>query len=719
MPANRDTKEFPLTFEKGLVTEVEDSTLDMGQSASLLNWEPAANGVLRARNAWSTISKTGLPSAPYSVRGFGAIASADLTAAPSTEITFSNLGASANPDISSVSTAASFANTSWTPPSVGLIIVYARSFRSGGGDPNTPTMSGNNLTWVQIATALNATSNHRITLFAANASGSTTGVTTIDFAAQNQDGCRASFMLATNVDLTGGVAAAFVQAPTGSATGTSASITLAAAANAANRPISGWAVSGSVSFTPRTNWTEMDELGGAGHHESQYRADAFETTASATWGGSSQDWVGIAAELKSIPTPPPIPGAISFYVTLALAINATTYNVYRIRRDEIASGLWELLDTVTDSTNTNAWVTLAQGAGKVVWTSSTMSQPRSIDLSTLVASNVSDLSGKAGRSSAYHKDRLFIGGSGLIPGRLYFSNIGVPTTFTTATDYLDIGGDDGEAIQDVISVEGLLLVCKVNRLYLISGSGIESFFVNELPGGSAAGGRPAIRTPYGTIVAGADDIWVVQGGGVDPMSRPLGSGYGITGNVSTAYGQDTVLISDSATGNVWRVNLITGAWGEESVGFGGTERIYHLFSLNGRLYYGTDGGVDQVGGQRKLADARTYDATSIGTTFRASTGKMSMMGPQYKYSPLHLFVQLRNHEPTKPNVITLTVATNLGEQPPIPKTVTQAVQRERIDIGADKGVEWLQVSYECHSSPTAGSIDVEKGVLTVILEEGR
>jgi hypothetical protein len=209
---------------------------------------------------------------------------------------FSNLGVSANPDISSTSTLSSFANSSWSPPSSGLIAVFVRSFRSGGGDPNVPTISGNGLTWVQIATVSNGT--HRLTLFGADASGSTTGATTVSFAGQNQDGCKAFFMLLDDADLSGGVAAAFVQAPTGSATDTSASITLAAAGNSVNRPISGWAVAGSVSFTPRTDWTEMDEITGTGHLETQYRSDAFDTAASATWGGSSQNWVGIAAEVK-------------------------------------------------------------------------------------------------------------------------------------------------------------------------------------------------------------------------------------------------------------------------------------------------------------------------------------------------------------------------------------------------------------------------------------
>ena len=66
-------KELPITFEKGLVTEIEESLLDIGQASELLNWEPAANGALRTRNAWSAISKLGLPSS-YNVRGFGSVA---------------------------------------------------------------------------------------------------------------------------------------------------------------------------------------------------------------------------------------------------------------------------------------------------------------------------------------------------------------------------------------------------------------------------------------------------------------------------------------------------------------------------------------------------------------------------------------------------------------------------------------------------------------------
>src|SRR5688572_25793135 len=89
-------------------------------------------------------------------------------------LAFSNLGASANPDINSGTDAASYANTSWTPPTSGLIKVAVWSREAAG--PNQPTISGNNLTWTAIATVV-ASTVHRLTLFGANASGSSAGVT--------------------------------------------------------------------------------------------------------------------------------------------------------------------------------------------------------------------------------------------------------------------------------------------------------------------------------------------------------------------------------------------------------------------------------------------------------------------------------------------------------------------------------------------------------------
>ena len=214
-------------------------------------------------------------------------------------IGFANLGVSANPDINSSTDASSYVNTSWTPPTAGLIICFVVSRTGACG--NVPTVSGNSLTWVQIATiCVGATAARRITLFGADAAGATTGATTIDFAAETQQSCTASFFQATAIDLSGGVAAAFVQTATNSGTATSGSVTLAAAGHADNRPIAMFTHRANQATVPDAAWTEVDDLAGSAPirgSETQWDADGFQN-ASASWVTSS-DWVGMAAELKA------------------------------------------------------------------------------------------------------------------------------------------------------------------------------------------------------------------------------------------------------------------------------------------------------------------------------------------------------------------------------------------------------------------------------------
>jgi hypothetical protein len=212
-------------------------------------------------------------------------------------VTFSNLGASAAPDFASGTDATSYANAAWTPPTSGLIICTVYSRKSGGGTPTTPTMSGNGITWTQIATVGNST--HRLTMFGANGSGSSNGATTVSFGAETQDFMHANFMSATGVDLTGSVAAAFVQAPSGSGTDISASITLAAAGSSSNRPFAAFSLSTTPGMFARAGWTPADDQAiFTAESQTQYRSDTFETTASDTWDGIGRTWVGIATELK-------------------------------------------------------------------------------------------------------------------------------------------------------------------------------------------------------------------------------------------------------------------------------------------------------------------------------------------------------------------------------------------------------------------------------------
>jgi hypothetical protein len=221
-------------------------------------------------------------------------------------ISFSNLGNSvglgtngaANPDINDPTNLTEYTTSSWTPPSSGLIIVAVWTRESGGAP--FPTISGNSLTWTSIKTYA-YDSIYGLAIFGANASGSSTGITTITYASSPAAGF-ISFFSATGVDLSGGVAAAFVQTPTNSgAAATSGSVTLSAAGDANNRPIAVFEHHANEATTHRTNWTEGDDMHGDGPDRAlhtQYRSDAFETTASASW-STSTNWGCIAAELKA------------------------------------------------------------------------------------------------------------------------------------------------------------------------------------------------------------------------------------------------------------------------------------------------------------------------------------------------------------------------------------------------------------------------------------
>lgn len=224
-------------------------------------------------------------------------------------IAFANLGDSSvfgttvNPDFTIGTDAASYANTSWTPPTSDLICLVVYNTKATAADAVT-SVTGNGITWTSIASAtFGAGSIKRLTLFGANGSGSSAGITTISFGANTQTGCNASFFQATGVDLTGGVVAAFVQSPVvnAGAAATTGSVTLAAAGNAANRPIAAFGSAANETITGRTNWTTFDVIGGSApvrNLGTQVRSDAFETTASATW-VTSGVWGAIAAELKA------------------------------------------------------------------------------------------------------------------------------------------------------------------------------------------------------------------------------------------------------------------------------------------------------------------------------------------------------------------------------------------------------------------------------------
>lgn len=681
-------QEFPLTFEKGFIGEIEDSVLQQGQASVLTNWEPTAQGGLRPRNGWSSISTLGL-SANYKIRGWAnyAVPASSSSAAIVQETALPD-GVEVPPEANTNTKTATLNGTTSGNILVGIV--------TQDGSAGSPVVTSGFTSRVSRATATFATR-----LYTKVSPGGTQSFTaTLATAIGHVHLFELSSVTEIPTDTDNGDALA------------STTLNCSSVVNTGVALIAGAQDSSTAWTNPPTLDVTQWATGSSGRSLSN-GASSIYTTAIVSDSVDAAIGAGEAPVVMAIwDALPSSAQPATFYILMAVA-TSTGYSIYRLNRDEIQTGIWELVDAETCD-DTNAFVSMSVNSGELVWSASTMTNPRYVVLSTLAGNDLTDLNDKSGRATCSHKNRMFVGGDIANPSRLHWSGIGTPHTFA-ANDFLDIGGDDGEAIEDLVSVEGLMLVCKTNRLYLISGSGIESFFINELPGGSASTGRATVRTPYGTIVAGPAEVWVVQGGGVDPLSRPLGVDYNISGLVSTAYAQDHALICDGGTGMVYRVNLVTGSWSKELI-TDGENIVYHLFSLQGRFYYGVEDSTIQVGGTRRLSSARSYDEVTGATDYIASTGKTALLGPMARYSPRFVFLQMRLQDATKPNTLFVTITTNQGSRIESIFVDTE-VQRERISMGPFKGSEWVQVSYTHDSSPTHSAIDVEYGVIGTILEE--
>lgn len=249
--------------------------------------------------------------------------------------------------------ASSYATASVTPTANKLQLLAIVS-RHGSTTPNTPTASGNSLTWVAIANVHFDTSGsqRKLTLLRAMGSSPTTGTITIDFASQTQSGCTWDLVEVTGADTSGtNGSGAIIQSKTNADTGgtaTGLTVTLdAAITSTLNAVFATFAVGdGTLSFTPGSGFTELsDHSVGAEANiklQTMYDAAGADTTADValTGGDGNSEIGGIAIEIKNA-------------VTVALTGTATA----SITEADIVTGGKTIILTITGDT----WI--AAGAG--------------------------------------------------------------------------------------------------------------------------------------------------------------------------------------------------------------------------------------------------------------------------------------------------------------------------------------------------------------------
>lgn len=213
-------------------------------------------------------------------------------------------------DANSYTTASSF-----TPGANRLVLAFVEN--SKGSTANTPTVTGNSLTWVQVATvAFSTGSRRRLTLFRAMGASPTNGALTADFAGVNQTSIAISVFELDGVDTSGtnGSGAVVQNATNTGEAVSSVTATLAAFGSASNGAVAGVGATANVGITHDTGWSEIHDITSvtlpATALETQWIA-TNDTTASGTMVSGTASMGIIAIEIKAA-----VAGRTNQYLTL-------------------------------------------------------------------------------------------------------------------------------------------------------------------------------------------------------------------------------------------------------------------------------------------------------------------------------------------------------------------------------------------------------------------
>ena len=193
--------------------------------------------------------------------------------------------------------AASYTTASITPTANRLVLAWVQCAKS-----TTPNilLSGNGLTWVEVATVVYATS-RRLTLFRAMSASPSTGAVTITFEGDvSVNSCGWSIFELDNVDTSGSNGSgALVQSNTNSAAAvTSLTVTLAAFGSANNVAVGGFGSDSAQTITEGSGFTIAGQASASTVITIGSEGQPTNDTSIDISIGSSNDLAGIAAEVK-------------------------------------------------------------------------------------------------------------------------------------------------------------------------------------------------------------------------------------------------------------------------------------------------------------------------------------------------------------------------------------------------------------------------------------
>lgn len=193
-------------------------------------------------------------------------------------------------------------NTASITPSANKLVLLAVWQSAASGTPNTPTVSGNGLTWVQVATyQLSYNTARRMTIFRAMGASPSAGAVTVDFGGQSQTFFSWSISEFDGVAKTGTNGSdAVVQSSNAEQNGTYSglTVTLGTFANAANAAWGYILNGGTNAITSGSGFTELSNISTAlGRSASEFKLN--DTTVDWSWSSQNNNSQAIAVEIQS------------------------------------------------------------------------------------------------------------------------------------------------------------------------------------------------------------------------------------------------------------------------------------------------------------------------------------------------------------------------------------------------------------------------------------
>lgn len=235
-----------------------------------------------------------------------------------------------------------------------------------------------------------------------------------------------------------------------------------------------------------------------------------------TFGATTGHTLGDKWEFRGQQATDPVTG-LSTLIT-----DSGTIQELRIRTTKLEynnSGTWTEIGSDAFTTGLDAWFTQA---GDKMYISNGTDNIHSYDGTTLT--DLGNTTYPNGKYSAWWKNYLFVCGDGVLNGTIYknrvwFSDLGNPDTFTTGTNYFDVGKSDGQAITGIAPLGEFLVIFKRKSIYILSGSNPDAWIlsasVNNLS--QIANGIGCVSAK--SIVQVGNDLWFMSDDGVRSIRR--------------------------------------------------------------------------------------------------------------------------------------------------------------------------------------------------------